>query len=193
MYRQKKGPSGAVVAIVREADGHELPIVGDESDEYRAFAAWLAAGHSPTPDETRETVIARQWERIKAERDRRAHASGYPVTIDGAVRWFHSDAPSRVQHLGLKDKARDLLAAGGTMADPIRVLGQPVAWKTMSGEFVALTAQVAFDLIDAAGVLDAQLFVAAETHRARMAASADPGAYDFAGGWAPAFTPAAAP
>lgn len=47
-----------------------------------------------------------KWDAIKAERDRRK-AGGFKV---GAL-WFHSDADSRIQHLGLKDNARDQLAA----------------------------------------------------------------------------------
>jgi len=126
------------------------------------------------------------WERIKAERDRRK-AGGFKVNVGGADKWFHSDADSRIQHLGLKDKARDLLAAGGAMVDKITILGQPVKWKTMDGSFVEVTAQVSFDIVAAAGDLDAQLFVAAETHRAAMEASPDPSLYDFSAGWPATF------
>ncbi|WP_438452206.1 DUF4376 domain-containing protein, partial [Listeria monocytogenes] len=75
--------------------------------------------------------------------------------------WFHSDADSRIQHLGLKDKARDLIAAGGAMTDNLSILGQPVKWKTMDGSFATITAQLAFDIVAAAGDLDARLFAVA--------------------------------
>ncbi|MEW6612717.1 MAG: DUF4376 domain-containing protein [Pseudomonadota bacterium] len=126
------------------------------------------------------------WSQIKAERDRRK-AGGFKVKVGGVDKWFHSDADSRIQHLGLKDKARDLLAAGGAMTDKISILGQPVKWKTMDGTFVEVTAQVAFDIVAAAGDLDAQLFAAAETHRAAMEASPDPASYDFSTGWPATF------
>jgi len=122
------------------------------------------------------------WELIKAERDRRK-AGGFKVGTD----WFHSDADSRIQHLGLKDKARDLLAAGGAMTDNLTILGQPVRWKTMDGSFAIVTAQLAFDIVAAAGDLDARLFAVAETHRAAMEAAADPAAYDFSVGWPATF------
>ncbi len=123
-----------------------------------------------------------KWDSIKAERDRRK-AGGFKV----GTLWFHSDADSRIQHLGLKDKARDLLAAGGAMADNLTILGQPVRWKSMDGSFVNVTVQLAFDIVTAAGDLDARLFAVAETHRAAMEAAADPSAYDFSAGWPETF------
>ena len=122
------------------------------------------------------------WEHIKAERDRRK-AGGFKV---GAL-WFHSDSDSRIQHLGLKDKACDLLAAGGALADNLTILGQPVRWKTMDGSFAQVTAQLAFDIVTAAADHDARLFAVAETHRAAMEAAAAPAAYDFSAGWPETF------
>ena len=57
----------------------------------------------------------------------------------------------------------------------------------MDGSFVSVTAQLAFDIVAAAGNLDAQLFAVAETHRAAMEAAADPAAYDFSAGWPETF------
>lgn len=136
----------------------------------------------PKPAPTIAEIHGAKWEAIKAERDRRK-AGGFKV---GAL-WFHSDADSRIQHLGLKDKARDLLAAGGTMTDNLAILGQPVRWKTMDGSFATVTAQLAFDIMAAAGDLDARLFAVAETHRAAMDAASDPAAYDFSAGWPETF------
>lgn len=136
----------------------------------------------PKPAPAAAEVKASKWEAIKAERDRRK-AGGFKV----GTLWFHSDADSRIQHLGLKDKARDLIAAGGVMTDNLTILGQSVLWKTMDGSFAQVTAQLAFDIVTAAGDLDARLFAAAETHRAAMEAAADPAAYDFSGGWPETF------
>lgn len=136
----------------------------------------------PKQAPTDAEIKATKWEHIKAERDRRK-AGGFKV----GTQWFHSDADSRIKHLGLKDKARDLLAAGGAMTDSLVILGQPVRWKTMDGSFTNVTAQLAFDIVSAAGDLDARLFAVAETHRVAMEAAADPAAYDFSAGWPETF------
>lgn len=136
----------------------------------------------PMPAPTAAEIKSFRWDAIKAERDRRK-AGGFKV----GTLWFHSDADSRIQHLGLKDKARDLIAAGGAMTDNLTILGQPVRWKTMDGSFANVTAQLAFDIVAAAGDLDARLFAVAETHRAAMEAAADPAAYDFSAGWPETF------
>lgn len=136
----------------------------------------------PKPAPTPLAIKAAKWEAIKAERDRRK-AGGFKV----GTLWFHSDADSRIQHLGLKDKARDLIAAGGAMTDNLSILGQPVRWKTMDGSFANVTAQLAFDIVTTAGDIDARLFTVAETHRAAMEAAADPAAYDFSAGWPETF------
>lgn len=123
-----------------------------------------------------------KWNQIKAERDRRT-TGGFHV----GLKWFHSDQASRVQHLGLKDKARDILSGGGTMTDPIKILGQQIYWKTMDSSFLPLVVQHAFDIINAAANLDAMLFIAAEQHKAAMINSVNPMAYDFSSGWPQAF------
>ena len=167
------------------ADAVEIP-----DELYKAVVTDRPANKLMTPgpdglpilvDQANETA-ADVWHSIKAERDRRK-TGGFKV----GVQWFHSDADSRIQHLGLKDKARDLLAAGGAMADNLTILGQPVRWKTMDGSFANVTAQLAFDIVAAAGDLDAKLFAVAETHRAAMEAAADPASYDFSADWPETF------
>jgi hypothetical protein len=138
----------------------------------------------PEPDPTQ--IKNEGWSQIKAERDRRK-TGGFYVKVGGEDKWFHSDEYSRIQHLGLKDKARDLIATGGAMTDNITILGQPVKWKTMDGSFATITAQLAFDIVAAAGDLDAQLFAVAEAHRAAMEDEADPAAYDYSAGWPETF------
>ena len=125
------------------------------------------------------------WENIKAERDRRTEQSGFQV----GGKWYHSDAKSKLQHLGNKDTARDQIAAGGTMADPLRdpLSGQPIPWKTMDGSWQPLTVQLAFDIVNAGKAAELAHHAAAERHRAAMEAAANPEAYDFSTGWPPAF------
>jgi hypothetical protein len=142
-------------------------------------------GYPVAVDPPPETA-AQVWERIKFDRDRRK-SGGFKVNVGSSNKWFHSDADSRIQHLGLKDNARDLIAAGGAMTDNLSIFGQPVRWRTMDGSFATITAQLAFDIVAAAGDLDARLFAVAETHRAAMEAAPDPAAYDFSAGWPKSF------
>lgn len=163
----------------------EVAVVGERGDDrYFDNAEVLLQGTltiTATPKDL-AAIQAIKWGDIQAKRDALL-GGGFKV----GEYWFHSDSASRIQHLGLKDKARDLLAAGGAMADPITVLGQPVQWKTLSGAFVTITAQMAFDIVTAAGNLDAQAFTTGELHRQAMEASADPAAYDFSAGWPDVF------
>lgn len=127
-----------------------------------------------------------RWEEVKSVRDRLKNG-GFKVNIDGCEKWFHSDVDSRVQHLGLKDMARDHLASGGLKDDVLTIRRQPVRWKTMDGSFVAVSAKTAFDIVAAACDLDANIFVVAEMHKSALQASADPASYDFSGGWPKVF------
>ena len=169
--------------IPAHATDIEPPVAGTGQRVVFVNGGWVVES---IPYPSAEQIKGIVWGLIKAERDRRK-AGGFKVKVGGTDKWFHSDADSRIQHLGLKDKARDLLATGGAMTDKISILGLPVKWKTMDGSFVEVTAQVSFDIVAAVGDLDAQLFVAAETHRAAMEASPDPASYDFSAGWPATF------
>jgi hypothetical protein len=104
------------------------------------------------------------------------------VNVNGV--WFHSDTESRIQWLGLKDSARDVLAAGGNMLSPLQKLGQNVMWKPMGTDTKVLTTvQLAFDVVAAVGNLDAYLFYVADQHKAASAAAVHPQLYDFSAGW----------
>ena len=129
-----------------------------------------------------DQVMAPVWERIKARRDQ-AKAGGVKV----GTKWYHTDTESRIQHLGLLEKARAARAAGGTDATRLQALGQDIKWKTMDGSFIYLTVKHAEDIFAAVTDLDAAAFAAAETHRVAMEASADPAAYDFSVGWPATF------
>jgi hypothetical protein len=122
---------------------------------------------------------AKYWELIKAARDRRKEA-GFKVGDE----WVHSDLFSRSQWLGLKDNARDTLAAGGTMASVLHDSeGAPILWKMLDGSFVQVTAQLAFDVVAAVTCSDMAIFKVAETHNAAMRAVEDPADYDYTTGW----------
>lgn len=130
----------------------------------------------PAPDP--ELVKSIQWTAIKIKREE-VKASG----VKAAGKWFHSDSDSRIQHLGLKDSARDVLAAGGAMGDRLKIAGQDIPWKTMDGSFVFMTVQIAFDIVAAVALLDATAHVKAEGHKVAMEKSADPANYDYSAGW----------
>ena len=87
-------------------------------------------------------------------RDARKFSRGYKV----GNYWFHSDQGSRGQQLGLV-----IAASAGKLP-----LG--MTWKSMSGESVPLTAQLAMDIFTAAMVSDAQYHAVGEQARAALAA-----------------------
>lgn len=126
-----------------------------------------------------EELQSTAWDAIKGERDRRKD-SGFKVGNE----WVHSDLFSRSQWLGLKDNARDALAAGGTMESVLYDCdGLPIAWKMLDGSFVQVTAQLAFDVVAAVTRSDLAIFKAAEVHKATMLAAENPAAYNYSTGW----------
>lgn len=119
-------------------------------------------GYDPIPP-ARE----KKWRQIQARRD--ALTAG-GVTV-GAHK-FHSDAPSRIQQLGLV-----MMGAG---------MPAGLQWKTMSGAFVAMTPTLAGQIFQATAASDAAIFAAAEAHKAAAFAlptAAQIDAYDFSAGW----------
>lgn len=139
---------------------------------------------SPPIELIQNDIKAEKLVSIKAKRYS-CELGGFKV--DSTHKWFHSDGESRIKYLGLKDKARDLLVSGGAITDQINIRGQSVKWKTMDGSFSDVTVQIAFDIVAAAVDLDAQIFVAYETHKVAMDASANPADYNFSDGWPKAF------
>lgn len=112
---------------------------------------------------------AQAWERIKAHRERLSDQGGHKVVVSGVDKWFHSDAKSKTQQIGLV-----LMGAAASSVPP---------WKTMDGSKVTMSQALASQIFAAAATQDGTLFAVAESHRAAMEAAADPMAYDFSGGW----------
>ena len=98
-------PPDAIEITVEE---HAALLAAQSSGKYIVADAVGRPVAVDPPAPSAAAIKAAKWESIKVERDRRK-AGGFKV---GAL-WFHSDADSRIHHLGLKDKARDLIAAGG--------------------------------------------------------------------------------
>ncbi|WP_165672270.1 DUF4376 domain-containing protein [Metapseudomonas otitidis] len=167
--------------VIRSTDGAFIPADASNRD-WRLFQAWLAEGNTAEPGESLAEVRRRMWQRVRERRDA-IKAGGVRV---GAA-WFHTDADSRIQYLGMKDAARDLLAAGKPETTRLQKLGQDVRWKTMDGSFIYFTIRHSIDIVEAVGNLDARAFAAAEAHRAALDASPNPAVYDFSAGWPETF------
>ncbi|WP_270175222.1 DUF4376 domain-containing protein [Diaphorobacter sp. ED-3] len=138
--------------------------LGANAAEHEGLIAEVEATYTPPPP----TPAAEVWERIKAERDRRA-ALGVKV----GAHWFHSDQKSRTQQLALTSTTLTIPA--------------DLQWKTLTFTpppvFVTMTRELAIQIVQATAESDTAIFTAAEIHRMTMEAQADPGAYDFTGGW----------
>jgi len=110
------------------------------------------------------SVQAAQWNKIQTIRDK-LKLSGTRVEDF----WFHSDANSRTQQLGL------VLLGANIPAD--------LQWKTMSGRFVTMTSALAQQVFTATAFSDQAIFAKAEEHKAAMQAAINPEDYDFTVGW----------
>ena len=120
------------------------------------------------PQVTVDQLKSRQWDAIKAERDRRK-AGGVKVKVGTTNKWFHSDDASRIQQMALVMMGASIPAG--------------LQWKTMDGTFVAMDQTVAGNVFAAAAASDQAIFAVAEGHETAMEASADPSTYDFSTGW----------
>ena len=111
-----------------------------------------------------EEARAQVWEQIKARRE--ALKSG---GIKVGDHWFHSDADSRIQQLGL-------VIMGANMPPGLK-------WKTIDNGLVDMTPALAGQIFAGTAQHDAQVFGVAEMHRAALWAAADPLSYDWSAGW----------
>lgn len=114
---------------------------------------------------------ATKWAEIKAYRDDVRNNGGFPV----GPYWFHSDAPSKIDQLGL------------TSATMMGALPVGKKWKLMDGSKVTLTPTLVQQIFGYAMARRSANFDTAEEHRVLMEASYDPAAYDFTTGWPPIF------
>lgn len=156
--------------VVERLDAEELPPF-HPSLHWEPCAANVQEGRlfdgasfTPPPAPPIDQINGRQWDGIKAERDRRK-AGGVKV----GAKWFHSDDGSRIQQMGL------VMMGAGIPAN--------LQWKTMDGSFITMTQALATSVFAATTASDQAIFAAAETHRAAMEASADPAVYDYSTGW----------
>ena len=135
---------------------------------------WDAVGKVWSAD--LEGAKAAMWDKIQIERTRRIEG-GYPCIFGGKTYWFHSDAMSLLQQSNLVSAAQLTLMQGKDMAAVM------VQWKTRSGEFVGMSGNLALAMFAAGMEQQKAIFTAAETHKAKMSALAEPWNYDYSAGW----------
>lgn len=129
-----------------------------------ARVAWYVVAVPVPPDiDLYAADRAARWAAVKAERDRRK-AGGTLV----AGKWFHSDADSRVQQLGL------VVMGAAVPATP---------WKTMDGSFVPLTPTLVQQIFAARVAADIALHARGEELKAVLYSAADPRTVDITSGW----------
>ena len=146
------------------------------TDGWHEAPDWVCAGCTHDGTAFAPPVVplgARQesaWERIKAERTRRL-ANGVRV----GQHWFHTDATSQRQQLGL-------VIAGAQLPPGMQ-------WKTLTADslaspvYVTMTPTLAGQIFAASMQSEAAIHAAAEAHRAAMLASSTPESYECAHGW----------
>lgn len=123
-----------------------------------------------------ESAKAAMWDKIQIERTRRIEG-GYPCIFGGKTYWFHSDAMSLLQQSNLVSAAQLTLMQGKDMAAVM------VQWKTCSGEFVGMSGNLALAMFAAGMEQQKAIFTAAEMHKAKMRACAEPWNYNYSAGW----------
>lgn len=109
------------------------------------------------------------WTSIKSERDRRRFDGGVKV----GAHWFQTTAVATSEYNSLA-----LIAAGLPGGTVLRA-----GWRTMDGGLVEMTPDLVRQILVAGFATVAAIDDAAEAHKAALAVSSDPAAYDFSAGW----------
>lgn len=128
----------------------------------------------------RDFLEAQVWESIKIKREA-IKLGGFKV----GKNWFHSDETSVRKYGYLYSWASNLKTNPKTFA------GEPIRWKTLSGETVELTKKLALEIFEAAIQFDLKVHDVAEKHREAMQKEELPFNYDFSQGWPEIYNPAA--
>lgn len=131
---------------------------------------------------TIEQIKIDMWLRIHEEREMRK-AGGVRVIYDDKPYWFWTDEPTRNQYSLFSDYIKRNNIGGDTVFRN---------WKTMSKEFLELTPNMFYKMLDTGILAESALFDIAEAHNAAMLASDDPANYDYKTGWPPTFAEALA-
>ena len=195
MLYQDQYPQAEIVTTECFGDAQDFMVVGDTLAERPAppsplhrFSCDTNTWTDPRP---LAAIQAAQWRKISALRDHRTLIGGWLAQ----GKWFHANAKSVSQQLGLARKADLVAQSGGDMAAGFAGDGPDglLYWKTMDGSFVLMTASLAHQIFDAAERVQGQVFAVAERHKAAMLAAVDPERYDFAHGWPAMYSDSAEP
>jgi len=89
---------------------------------------------------------------------------GCKVLVGTEEKWFHSDAVSKTQQLGLERQASNALAEGKDESYILKDDEGDIYWKTMNKSFVPMTVKLAKDVFQAAFLQDSAIFRAAVKH-----------------------------
>lgn len=147
----------------------------DKMAEYGIVVQTIAA---PVVD-----AAASRLEFVKRQRDALTQAGGYPVHHDGVIYWFHSDAFSLIQQLGLITAAREVLADGGDLNAPLI----PIPWQTLGRVGASMTAALALKLLPASMAQQGAIFAHATALEAALRNAEEPETVDIASGWPEVF------
>jgi hypothetical protein len=149
----------------------DVTSIGDGTD----YDLLVWQGGDPLPSKAALDILVlektktRQWRAIQEIRDTKK-AGGVKV----GANWFHSDESSRIQQLGLVMFGANLPAG--------------IMWKTLSGNFVAMTPTLAQQIFMAVAISDQQIFGVAEQKKVVMNAMENPQDYDQESGWPIVYT-----
>lgn len=129
----------------------------------------LISGTSIPPKEDLDAYLITSikyiiWKIIQDMRDKRKEGG-----VKVGNHWFHSDESSRIQQIGL-------VMFGANLPPGIM-------WKTMTGEFIEMTATLAQQIFVAVATSDVTVFGVAEYHRVNLNASTDPNNYNYMANW----------
>lgn len=116
------------------------------------------------------------WEKIKGKRDFHEFSGGVKVGDN----WFHNDVTSKQKWDAMALKA---YMDNSLNDDPYQILGQQVIWKTMSGSFVPVTADLISSVKRKFEEHVATVYVVAEQHKTAMLLLENPFEYDYLSGW----------
>jgi hypothetical protein len=133
------------------------------------YAVWSNATMSWSDSATLQQRRDAAWRQARRERDRRKSNGTYVASVG---KWFHSDADSRIQQLGL------VMLASAVPAVP---------WRTMDGSYVTMSQTLAAQIFAARVAADSALFAAADEVRAAIATAATPETVDRSAGLPPSY------
>lgn len=159
-----------LVSLIEVLSAHFPKVQAQANGSGHDYEHLVWEGGDPLPpQETLEALSLtmsqeKVWKLIQAERDRRK-SGGYKV----GDHWYHSDDTSRIQQIGLMMMGQNLPAG--------------LQWKTLGGEFVTMTPELARQIFLTTVSNDPVIFAKAEYHKAMMYQESNPENYNFNVGW----------